>query len=138
LKAGEKLSGVQVIVAEGAASVKGKLTAAPDAKGGTKLPARIRVYLLPAEPEAKDDLLRFAEVKAEDDGAFNFANLAPGKYLLTARAIPEAESNDKPPKPVAWNGVERAKLRKEAEAANAAIELKTCQREADFKLRFPK
>ncbi|MEP7337177.1 MAG: carboxypeptidase-like regulatory domain-containing protein [Acidobacteriota bacterium] len=136
LKAGDKLSGVQVVVAEGAAGVKGKLTA-PDAKGG-KLPARVRVYLLPAEPEAKDDLLRFAEVKAEDDGAFNFANLAPGKYLLAARAIPEAESNDKPPKPVAWNAVERAKLRKEAEAANAAIELKTCQRLADFTLRFPK
>jgi hypothetical protein len=136
LKAGDKLSGVQVVVAEGAAGIKGNLTA-PDAKGG-KLPARVRVYLLPAEPEAKDDLLRFAEVKAEDDGAFNFANLAPGKYLLTARPIPEAESNDKPPKPVAWNAIERARLRKEAEAANAVIELKTCQRAANFRLRFPK
>ncbi|MDQ3010822.1 MAG: carboxypeptidase-like regulatory domain-containing protein, partial [Acidobacteriota bacterium] len=108
LKADDKLSGVQIVVAEGAASVKGKLTA-PDAKGG-KLPARVRVYLLPAEPDAKDDLLRFAEVKAEDDGSFNFMNLAPGKYLLTARAIPETESNDKPPKPVTWNPIERVKL----------------------------
>lgn len=140
IKAGERFSGVKVIVASGAASLKGKLTTGPDVKDakGAKLPARLRVFLLPAEAEAKDDLLRFAEVKAEDNGTFSFANLAPGKYLLVARAIPDAESAEKPPKPVAWNAVERAKLRKDAETANAAIELKSCQRVADFTLRFTK
>jgi protocatechuate 3,4-dioxygenase beta subunit len=134
VKAGEKLSGVQVVIAEGAAGVKGKLVAA----AGAKLPARVRAHLLPAEAEAKDDLLRFAELKAEEDGSFNFANLAPGKYLLTARAIPETEPNDKPPTPTAWNPIERAKLRKEAETANTVIELKACQRVTDFLLRFGK
>jgi len=132
VKTGEKLTGVQVVIAEGAAGIKGKLVAA----AGAKLPARLRVHLLPAEPEAAGDLLRFAEVKAEEDGSFNFANLAPGKYLLTARAIPETESPDKPPKPVAWNPIERTKLRKEADAGNAVIELKACQRVGDFVLRF--
>ena len=137
LKSGERFSGVKVAIAVGAAGIKGKVTAAPDNKGG-KLPARIRVYLLPAEAEAKDDLLRFAEVNAGDNGAFGFANLAPGKYLLTARAIPEAESGDKPPKPAAWNAIERAKLRREAEAANASVELKVCQRLTGFALGFGK
>jgi hypothetical protein len=134
VKAGETLTGVQIVIAEGGAGLKGKLVAG----AGAKPPARIRVHLLPAEAEAKDDLLRFAELKAEEDGSFNFANLAPGKYLLTARAIPETESNDKPPKPASWNPIERAKLRKEAETANAAIELKICQRLTDFTLRFGK
>lgn len=131
LKVGEKVTGLAVTLAEGAAGLKGKLT-------GDKLPSRVRVHLLPAEPEAKDDLLRFAEVRAEEGGAFNFTNIAPGKYLLVARVIPDSESSDKPAKPAGWDAVERAKLRKEAEAANAVVELKTCQRVADFNLRWAK
>ncbi|MGH9799758.1 MAG: hypothetical protein ACRD82_05285, partial [Blastocatellia bacterium] len=132
LKVGENLKGLSVTLAEGAAGLKGKVVSTG------KLPSRLRVHLLPAEPEAKDDLLRFAEVRADEDGAFNFTNIAPGKYLLVARAIPETEASDKPAKPAAWDTAERAKLRKEAEAANAAIELKTCQRVGDFSLRLAK
>ena len=134
LKAGERLAGVTVTIASGAAGLKGKITTA----AGVKLPSRLRVYLLPAEPEAKDELLRFAEVKAEENGSFSFANLAPGKYLLTTRAIPDTEPADKPAKPAAWDLMERAKLRKEAEAAHALVELKACQRVTDFALRFGK
>ena len=94
--------------------------------------------MLPAEPEAKDDVLRFAETLTDDNGAFNFANLAPGKYLLVARTIPDNEPSDKPAKPVAWDALERGKLRKEAEASNSLVELKTCQRVADFSLRWAK
>ncbi len=131
LKVGDKLTGLAVTLAEGAAGLKGKLS-------GDKVPSRVRIHLLPAEPEAKDDLLRFAEVIADESGAFAFANLAPGKYLLAARAIPDSEPSDKPAKPVAWDSLERAKLRKEAETANAAVELKTCQRVTDFALRWVK
>lgn len=93
---------------------------------------------LPAEPESRDDLLRYAEVKAEENGSFSFANLAPGKYLLTARPIPDTEPTDKPAKSVSWDVTERAKLRKEADAASAAVELKACQHVTDFALRFGK
>ncbi len=131
LKAGEKLTGLSVALAEGAAGLKGKMTSTG------KLPSRLRLHLLPAEPEAKDDLLRFAEASADEDGLFAFANVAPGKYLLVARAVAETEQADKPSKPVAWDAAERAKLRKEAETANATVELKTCQR-LDFSLRWAK
>jgi hypothetical protein len=58
--------------------------------------------------------------------------------MLLARAIPDTELGDKPAKPVAWDALERAKLRKEAEAANSVVELKTCQRIRDFSLRWVK
>ncbi|MGH9802882.1 MAG: hypothetical protein ACRD82_21150, partial [Blastocatellia bacterium] len=61
---------------------------------------------------------------------------APGKYWLLARTIPDNESSDRLPSPVAWDAAERAKLRKEAEAAKNEIELKACQRVKDYVLRF--
>jgi hypothetical protein len=134
LKSGEEKSGITVTIATGAAGLKGKVVAAED----IKLPSRLRIHLLPAEPEAKDDLLRFAENRAESDGSFNFGNLSPGKYLLVTRTVPDTEKNDDSPRPVAWDNNERAKLRKEAEAANLMIELKSCQRVTDYALRFAK
>ena len=107
-----------------------------DAAAGARLPVRLRVHLLPAETEAKDDVLRFTEVEAEPSGTFSFEHLAPGKYLLLTRAVPENESPDKPKRPIAWDAAERAKLRKEAETANALVELKTCQRVTDFVLAW--
>jgi hypothetical protein len=96
----------------------------------------LRAHLVPAEPLAKDDLLRFAETLVESDGSFRFANLAPGKYLITTREIPGSEVPDDPVRPVAWDAAERAKLRKEAEAAKVEVELKACQRVSDFELKL--
>ena len=70
------------------------------------------------------------------DGAFTITNLAPGKYWLLARAVPDDESDEKPAKPVAWDANERAKLRQTAEAANQAITLMACQRAKEFVLKF--
>ncbi len=130
VKAGEKVVGLTITVAEGAAGLKGKITTSRD----EKLPAGLRVYLIPAEPEAKDDLLRFAEANVDDD-SFTFTNLPPGKYLLLARTNPQPKSSEAPVHPLAWDATERTRLRKEAEAANAAVELKPCQRLTDFTLR---
>ena len=141
LKSGERLSGALITLGEGAAGLKGKVVA----DGGARLPARIRAHLAPAEPEApnakpnaKDEALRFVETSVESDGGFNFSNLAPGKYWLLARPIPDSEPNDKPIRPAAWDAAERAKLRREAEAANVPIELKPCQRVSDYVLHYGK
>ncbi len=134
LKSGEQASGLAVVIANGAAGLKGRIVAGE----GLKLPWRLRVHLIPAEIEAKDDLLRFAEARAESDGSFNFTNLAPGKYLLIARPLPETEATDASARPVAWDNIERAKLRKEAEAAKVMVELKACRRIGDYVLRFAK
>jgi hypothetical protein len=133
LKSGERLVGALITLGAGAAGLKGKVVA----DGGARLPARMRVHLAPAEPETKDEPLRFVEARVEGDGAFSFSHLAPGKYWLLARAIPE-EQNDKPIRPAAWDTAERAKLRREAEAANISIELKPCQRVSDYVLHYGK
>jgi len=132
VKSGDKLSGLRLTIASGAATLKGKIPLAKD----TKLPTRLHVHLIPAEAEAIDDVLRFAETSAEPDGAFTFSNLSPGKYFVLARAIPNAESGDKRPR--AWEPAERKKLRKEAEAANDAIELKPCQSITGYALGLTK
>lgn len=132
LKPGERLNGVTVTIADGAASVRGKVAPAKD---GSKLPARLRVFLVPAEPTAAEDVLRYGEVLTSD-GSFAFTNFAPGKYWLLAKPVADNESADRLPPPVAWETVERLKLRKEAEAAKTEIELKTCQRVKDHVLKF--
>ncbi len=133
LKQGEKLTGVIVTVAEGAASLRGKV--APE-KAGARLPERLRVHLIPAEPNTADDVLRYAEALVRTDGAFALNNIAPGKYWLMTRAAPNEESSDRPVTPIAWDASERARLRKEAEAMKIEVELKPCQRVKDYVLRF--
>lgn len=133
LKSGERLTGALITLGDGAAGLKGKIVAAGDAR----LPSRMRAHLAPAEPEARDEALRFAEAPVESDGAFSFSNVAPGKYWLLARPIAEAP-NDKPIRPAAWDTAERAKLRWETEATNIVIELKPCQRVSDYTLHYGK
>src|SRR5262249_44234444 len=132
LKSGDRAEGLIITLATGAAGLKGKIVPA----GNAGLPSRLRAHLVPAEPHAKDDLLRFAETPVESDGSFRFANLAPGKYLITTREIPGGEEPDEPARPVAWDAAERAKLRKEAEAVKVEVELKECQRVSNFELKL--
>lgn len=126
LKAGERLTGVNLTLAVGAASLQGAVKAA----AGAKLPARVRVHLVPAEPPARDDVLRYAETVANAQGHFSFSQLAPGKYWLVAQAIPADEQPEKPPRPLAWEAAERAKLRQTASTVNQLIELELCQRQS--------
>jgi len=133
LKAGEKFSGLTVTVADGAASLSGKVVAA---KEGAPLPSRVRLHLVPAEATEAGNVLRYAEAIVRGDGAFALNNIAPGKYWLMARAVPDDEPSDRPPAAVAWDATERAKLRKEAEASKVEVELKPCQRAAEQIVRF--
>src|SRR5581483_1674746 len=64
LKSGEQVNGLMITLAEGAAALKGRVVAAE----GTRLPARLLVHLVPAEKEAADNVLRYAEAKAAGDG----------------------------------------------------------------------
>jgi hypothetical protein len=133
LKSGEKLSGVELVLAEGAAGFKGRVVAP---KERAKLPSHLRVHLIPVEPSSADDVLRYAEALVRGDGAFEFNHLAPGKYLLLARPSTEGDANEDSPRPVAWDAGERAKLRREAAAAKNEVELQPCARVKDYVLRF--
>ena len=130
LKPGERLTGVTFTLTDGAAGISGKLAAARE---GDKPPQRTRIFLVPAEPAAADQLLRYYE-SVTFTSLFNVTGIAPGKYWLLAK--PVAEDPQSFPPPVAWDAAERLKLRREAEATKQEIELKPCQRVKNFVLKF--
>jgi carboxypeptidase family protein len=133
LKQGEKISGIEMVIAQGAASLSGRVVLSRE---GAQLPKRLRVHLVPAEAAAADDLLRYAESPVKGDGSFEFKHIAPGKYLMSARQASEKDANDDQSRPLAWDAVERAKLRREAAAAKNEIELKACERVKENVLRW--
>jgi hypothetical protein len=133
LKQGEKISGIEMIIAQGAAILSGRVV---PSREGAQLPKRLRVHLVPAETAAADDLIRYAESPVKGDGSFELKHVAPGKYLLHARQASEKDANDDQSRPLAWDAVERAKLRREAAAAKNEIELKTCERVKEHVLRW--
>jgi hypothetical protein len=129
VKSGEKLSGVDLIVSEGAAALRGKIVTAA---ATDKAPGLIRIHLIPAEVSAANAVLRYSEMVTGADRQFGFKDIAPGKYWLLAK--PAAENDQE--RPAAWDPIERAKLRREAAAGKNEIELQPCQRVKDLELRF--
>jgi hypothetical protein len=132
IKPGEKLSGVEVIVAEDATTLGGRVVPAKDE---AKLPSSLRAHLVPAEVASADDVIRYAETDVHGDGSFEFKHVAPGRYLLLTRRVAEKEAGADQTHPLAWDVMERVKLRREAAAAKIEIELKPCQRVRDYILR---
>lgn len=130
LKSGERVSGVVITLAEGAASLKGQIKAAE----GQKLPPRLFVYLVPAEPEKAEDVLRFFVSPAEADGSFALNNLPPGRYLTFAKVAGESESNVLSKLRLPDEAESRTKLRQEATLAKVETELKPCQNLTDYQL----
>jgi hypothetical protein len=133
LKAGGRLDGLVITLAEGAASISGKVVSAREA---VALPSRLRLHLVPAEREAADETLRYAETVTKNDGSFELYNLPPGRYWAVVRAIPDEESLENPPPPLALEASGRAGLRFEGEAVNTPVELKACERLAGFTVRY--
>jgi protocatechuate 3,4-dioxygenase beta subunit len=132
LKLGEKIDNILITAAEGAAGLQGQIKAE---KEGDTVPARLRIFLLPAEAENLDDVLRFFETDMQKEGAFSIRNIPPGRYYIMTRVVNE-EADEANPRPVAWDGDLRKLLHTEAEAKNLLIELQPCQRLSNFVLRY--
>jgi hypothetical protein len=131
LKSGERVSGLTVTIAEGAASFRGRLTVAE----GQSLPTNLRVYLVPAEKESADNVLRLFEARTESDGSFVIGNVAPGHYWIVERAADESEPAKV--KPLRRDSVLRSQVLKEAERTRNEIQLQPCQRMVDYEMRYP-
>jgi hypothetical protein len=132
LRLGDQLKDVRVTLAEGAASLRGQLTT-PD---GQEPPPKTMVYLVPAERESAEDVLRFFAAQVAADGTFAANNLAPGRYWLLAQrrqeSAPASTARLRRPE---QNEI-RSRLRREAESAKLELELKPCQNVTDYKLGF--
>lgn len=132
VKLGDRVGSLNLTLAEGAASLRGQLTM-PE---GQKLPPKLAIYLVPAEREKADDVLRFFVTPVASDGNFAINNLAPGRYWLLARPANENVSVTNSKLRLPDEGTTRATLRRDSEAAKAEIELKPCQNVTDYQLPF--
>ena len=127
---GKPVDGVTVTLAEGAASLDGRVQASDSA---VSIPRSLVVHLVPAEQEAVDDVVRYYQTYVTSDSSFSFRHLAPGKYFLTLQD-PGKEADDS--LPVAWRETERTKLRERARIENRSLELDSCQMLKDQIIRF--
>jgi len=133
LKSGDKVKGLVVTISEGAAGLIGKVITGKDKDPPSE---KMRVYLIPAEPEAGDEVLRYFESDIAADGGFSFTSLAPGKYWLVAREISDQEQAEGDHKPLAWDAGGRTSLRFEGEASKKTVDLTRCQRVTDFVVSY--
>ena len=124
---GDNLSGLAITFAAGAASLQGRT----ENTSGKMLP-RAFVYLAPAEPEKREDILRYFAALAESDGSFAVSNVPPGRYWVLARAAAEADSNLLSKLRLPDETELRAKIVREGESAKTAAEFKSCQNVTEY------
>jgi hypothetical protein len=133
ITSGQRVAGVIVTVSEGAAALRGKVT---PPQGNEPLPERLRVYLVPAEPESAEELLKYVETVVEGNGTFSLPNLAPGKYYVLAREPLGEQLTERNARPVSWDAAARGKLRQQARSSGQVVELGRCQRVAEYILKY--
>jgi hypothetical protein len=132
LRAGEVRSGLIVTMAEGAASLRGKVTAAE----GVAIPARMYVYLVPAERESALDVLRYFAAPVELDQTVAFNNVAPGRYFVVVRAALDDIGPTLTKLRLPDEKETRAGLHRDAEGAKVELELRPCQNVSGYELAF--
>jgi hypothetical protein len=128
VKAGEKVSGLMVTITEGAAGFRGHISVPQ----GQRVPAGLRVYLVPAERESAENVLRFFEANADTNAGFAIDNIAPGRYWLIARAADEGDATKV--KPIRQDSALRARVLREAEALKKEMTFKPCEQTSDYEL----
>jgi Carboxypeptidase regulatory-like domain len=129
IKPGDRVSGLVITLAEGAASFQGQIKN-PE---GEKQPPRLSVFLVPAELESAKDVLRFFTTPATD-GTFQIDNLPPGRYWAIARPIGDSEPDTPLKLRLPDQAEARAKLSHEGAATKTEIELKPCQNVTNYSL----
>jgi hypothetical protein len=126
VKRGDQLTNFTITLAEGAASMRGRVTTTK----GSELPANLGIYLVPAEREKYGDVLRYFVSSVEPDGTFTLNNLPPGRYHTLVRSLDAATKTlFKLRLPEATEA--RAKLQRARETRKIEVELKPCQNLAD-------
>ena len=130
LKHGEQLNNITITLAEGAASMRGRVALAE----ATAVPVNT-VYLVPIEPAKAEDVLRYFVADIGADGAFAFNSVPPGKYLIAAQVNSDAQLATTAKLRYAEAAAARAKLRRAAESQKTEIELKPCQNLANYQLK---
>ncbi len=129
LKSGDSYSGLTITFAAGAASIEGRV----ESSSGQELLPRTFVYLTPAEPDKREDVLRYF-VSLVDAASFSFSNVPPGRYWIVAKGAAESDTNMLSKLRLPDEAVLRARILREAENEKAETELKPCQNVTDYRL----
>jgi hypothetical protein len=130
LKTGERVAGLTVTITEGAGGLRGRISVAE----GQRVPEGLRVYLLPAERDSAENVLRFFESRAESDGSFTIGNIAPGRYWIIARSADDGDPTKV--KPIRQEAALRSRVLHDAEALKKEISFKPCARATDYELPY--
>ena len=129
VKESERLANLNITLVHGGATLRGGLTLAE----GEQVPPQLFMYLIPAEREKANDVLRFFATQVQSNGYIGLENIAPGRYWFL---IKPAEGSATAPLTKLRSPQEtetRKRLRSEAEAAKNEIELKPCQTIDNFR-----
>lgn len=129
LKPGELPGTITITLAEGAASVRGRVSTSSDAE----LPAGLGVYLVPAERDRTADVLRYFVTPVEAEGKFAFNNLPPGNYLARLQTLDSATDTIAKLR-LPESAEARIKLRRSAETQKSELQLKPCQNLTEYEL----
>jgi len=129
LKSGDRVTGVKATLAEGAASVSGQVELPEDRRAGT-----IVVYVVPAEKDKADEVLRYFAAPVDADGSFTQDHVPPGRYWALAKFVTVENEATSTALRLPSQAAARVRLRREAEAARVELELKPCQIVRDQKL----
>src|SRR5947209_8423019 len=132
LKFGSRVAGVNFALAEGAATLRGRVAVSENEKP----PQRLFAYLVPAEKDQGENLLRYFVTTTNDDGSFTLDNIPPGLYWILTRSNVESESQVASRLRLPEGAEERTRLRRDDEAAKSSLELKPCQNVNDYQLQL--
>jgi hypothetical protein len=130
LKLGDRVDGLIVTLAEGAASIRGTVKLAEG------VPEKLYVYLIPAEKENAEDVLRFFSTRVQPDGTFGINNAGPGRYWSIAQLSTNNESQFDAKLRAPDEADTRLQIRGAAEAEKNEVVLKPCQNVIDYQVPF--
>jgi hypothetical protein len=128
MKSGDQLTNLTITLAEGAASIRGKLALAEP-------PSGMVLYLVPSEQDKATDVLRYFVTDIGADGTFALNNLPPGRYWSLTQATADAQTATLTKLRLPDTATTRSKLRRAAETQKTEIELKPCQNLTDYQLK---
>jgi Carboxypeptidase regulatory-like domain len=129
VKSGDKPA-VTITITEGGAGLRGRVVPAE----GQNVPPTLKLYLVPAEREHAENVLRFFEAAIAADGTFAMGNIGPGRYWIIARPGEAIDANTL--KSIKSDSALRAKVLRDAEALKKEISFKPCERTVDYELSF--
>lgn len=123
LRPGDRLSGLVVTVAEGAASLRGQIKV----EEGASVPPRSYVYLVPAEREKSTEVLRYLATPVAADRTITLNNIPPGKYFVVIQPALDKVKPTLTKLRLPDEAETRARLRRDAEAGKIELEFKPCE-----------